>query len=289
MLALDAGNVNSYPGTGTTWIDTIGGLIFTLEGGVAFGSSFGGYLIFNAAAGQAATSTANQPYTLTQFTTEAWYYYTGANRGDVPCIITQTYNGGYMNFLMGFSASTFGVGPIVGYFTGSAFINTRGVSLTPNKWYHLVGSFDGGMLRMYVNGVLATSAASTTPTRYTAGTLRLMKRWDASEYMDGWLAVMRVYNRPLQDVEVLANYAAGCSRFGTVAPFDTSVRGRRMTSFCFCFCFICHLCLCVCLCSKLSDSRVCLVAFVCACHSPPAYLALLAATATQVRFVGNGE
>ena len=225
MLALDAGNVNSYPGTGTAWVDTIGGLIFTLEGGVAFGSSFGGYLIFNAAAGQAATSTANQPYTLTQFTTEAWYYYTGANRGDLPGIISQTFNGGYLNFVMGFSASIFGVGPYVGYYLppGDSFPHTLGVSLTPNKWYHLVGSFDGGMLRMYVNGVLAASAAFTTPTGYTAQTLRLMKRWAGSEYVDGWLAVMRVYNRPLQDVEVLANYVAGCSRFGTIAPVNTSV------------------------------------------------------------------
>ena len=32
VLNLDAGNVASYPGSGTTWTDTVGSKIFTLAG-----------------------------------------------------------------------------------------------------------------------------------------------------------------------------------------------------------------------------------------------------------------
>ena len=33
VLSLDAGNPASYPGSGTTWTDTVGGIPFTLNNG----------------------------------------------------------------------------------------------------------------------------------------------------------------------------------------------------------------------------------------------------------------
>ena len=42
VLALDAGNTKSYPGSGSTWTDTIGSNNGTLTNGPTFGSSDNG-------------------------------------------------------------------------------------------------------------------------------------------------------------------------------------------------------------------------------------------------------
>ena len=46
VLALDAGNTKSYPGSGSTWTDTIGGNNGTLTNGPTHSSNSGGYFDF---------------------------------------------------------------------------------------------------------------------------------------------------------------------------------------------------------------------------------------------------
>ena len=47
VLALDAGNTKSYPGSGTTWTDTIGGKTGTLTNGPTYSSDNGGAIVFD--------------------------------------------------------------------------------------------------------------------------------------------------------------------------------------------------------------------------------------------------
>ena len=46
-LALDAGNTKSYPGSGSTWTDTIGGKTGTLTNGPTYSSDNGGAIVFD--------------------------------------------------------------------------------------------------------------------------------------------------------------------------------------------------------------------------------------------------
>jgi hypothetical protein len=57
VLSLDAGNPASYPGSGTTWTDTISSIPFTLNNSPAYSSNNGGYLEFVPASSQWADST----------------------------------------------------------------------------------------------------------------------------------------------------------------------------------------------------------------------------------------
>ena len=47
VLALDAGNTKSYPGSGTTWTDTVGGNTGTLTNGPTYSSGDGGSIVFD--------------------------------------------------------------------------------------------------------------------------------------------------------------------------------------------------------------------------------------------------
>ena len=85
----------------------------------------------------------------------------------------------------------------------------------PTGWTQLVGTYDGTNLKLYMNGVLKwTSSLSTqyTPSSNNQG-MRLMRRWDTTDYVGGNLAIVRMYNRALSAAEVSTNYGASAARF----------------------------------------------------------------------------
>jgi Tfp pilus assembly protein PilE len=82
---------------------------------------------------------------------------------------------------------------------------------TAGTWYHLVGTFDGSLMRIYVNGEPCSSTASQTNIADTTGLLRIgqqktgQNRWFAGDIDD-----VRVYNRALSlsEIETLYNGSA---------------------------------------------------------------------------------
>ena len=102
LLSLDAGDTDSYPGSGTTWTDLIGGKIFTLSGSPTYSSDNGGYLNFVPASSQYAEASTSLS-TIKTWTVEAWHYYTGTNSGGTPSIVTEIYPGGTqdLNYSLG--------------------------------------------------------------------------------------------------------------------------------------------------------------------------------------------
>jgi hypothetical protein len=213
VLSLDAGDTLSYPGSGSTWTDTIQSKTFTLVNSPTYNSSNGGYLSFAPASSQYATSSTSLTSSLTTFTMEAWHYYTGTNSGGSPCIITETYPGvtSRINFSLGSNTTT---GLQSGFFDGAWKI-TNAQTLTANNWYHIVGTYDGAINKLYVNNSLVqnSSAIGATPSTSQGG-IRLMRRWDNAEYWGGRLAVVRIYNTALDTTQINQNYNTQRSRFG---------------------------------------------------------------------------
>ena len=210
---MDAGNASSYPGSGSTWSDLAGsGLTTTLYNSPTYNSANGGYLSFVPSSSQYAKTSASLS-ALTTWTVEVWHYYNGTYTGGQGCILSEVYVGGGINFFLGallVSAPQLQVG----FFNGSFNITPSGYTLPSNGWYHLVGTYDGSNIKLYVNNVLTQTTANTqTPTSGASG-IRFMRRWDNPDYWGGSLAVIRIYNGAIGASDVSTNYNASKARFG---------------------------------------------------------------------------
>lgn len=92
-------------------------------------------------------------------------------------------------------------------FTGSA------TSLSTTSYSHLVGTYNGSAVSLYLNGTLLSSTAasgtiSTGATTYISGYPSGGERWD------GAIDAIKVYNRALSASEVTQNFVAMRGRYG---------------------------------------------------------------------------
>lgn len=212
-LFLDAGNSSSYPGSGTTWTDLVSAKQFTLYNSPTYNSGNGGYIAFDPASSQFADAT-SLPASLSNWTVEAWHYYTGNNNPGSPCIVTEVYAGGPINYTLG-NCTDSGPNLQVGHWDGNSFNATpQGQVLTAGNWYHLVGTFDGTAHRLYINGAQVAITETTSPANSGSVGIRLMRRWDADQYWGGRLAIVRIYSSDIGAAGVAQNYTANRSRFG---------------------------------------------------------------------------
>lgn len=211
VLYLDAGNPSSYPGTGTTWTDVIGGKVFNLINGPGYDSGNGGKFYFYASDAQYAQCNTSLP-DLSTWTVGVWHYYTGNNVGSAPCIVTEVYPGATsnINYSLGFNNGGF----TSGLFDGQWRLTTS-YTFTPNNWYYIVGTFTGTELKLYVNNTLISSANYMgSPPISSQGGIRLMRRWDLGDYFDGYLSIVGIYDIPLSSGQISSIWNSTKSRFG---------------------------------------------------------------------------
>ena len=200
-------------GNDSVWTDTIGGMPFTLQNGVTYNNSNGGYLQFNPGNSQYAVSTATLG-TLANWTIEAWHYYDGTNTPAGDCIFTETYGGGDINLTLGAVDGTAG-DLQTAYFRAGFHATNTGYKLTTSTWHHVVGTFDGAALNLYVDGTLVNSTTDAGPAGTTGNQgYRLMSRWDAGGFWGGRLGVVRIYNTATNQAYITNTYNTEKSRYG---------------------------------------------------------------------------
>jgi hypothetical protein len=217
LLHLDAGNPASYSsGSPTVWNDLAGsGLTTTLYGGPTYSSANGGYLMFSPSSSQYGQTSASLSE-LATFTVEVWHYFDNTHSGNAPCILSEIWQGTPINFIIGCQNGwpylTTGF-----YGAGGWNVTNTDYQLPSVGWYHIVGTFDGSNIKLYINGALTrTQASSNTPTQSGLG-IHIMRRWDQNppeDYWGGGLAVLRIYSVALSGDQVVQNYGDGKSRFG---------------------------------------------------------------------------
>jgi hypothetical protein len=71
-----------------------------------------------------------------------------------------------------------------------------------NVWTHLALTFDGTTLRMFVNGVQASSTSVAGAAVVTSGPLRIGGNSVWGEYFKGLIDEVRIYNRALSAAEI---------------------------------------------------------------------------------------
>lgn len=220
MLHLDAGDPDSYGGSGTTWYDLTGNnRNATLVNTPTYDNvTAGGLFSFDDVSFEHATIP--NIGDLSTFTIETWCRVHKSLTGKVTSVITNQYNlSDRLNFSIGTNRSPTSYNMSFGYFKNPpGWINVNGFAPSLNTWYHLLGTYDGTSLKFYVNGTLGTQvSASATP--QSGGEIRIARRWDESatnsaNFFDGDISVVRIYDTALTSTQVTQNYDSEKSRFG---------------------------------------------------------------------------
>jgi len=212
IVNLDASNISSYSGTGTTWYDLSGtGNNAILANGVSFSTSYGGIFDFDGVDDYA------------YITDNATLDLAGDKSQGIWLYMDQSYSGrgmlGKADSSVNGMALTYGWGSGQG-FQNIAWNSANSPTLASNgadisNWYYVAGVQSGSTRYIYVigaNGFRVASFGSGNHTwnnalNFTIGTI-------GSYYTNMKAGAVHVYNRALSVNEVFNIYATQKSRFG---------------------------------------------------------------------------
>jgi len=215
VLYLDAANSKSYVSGSTTWNDiSRSGINGTLVNGPTFTGSNGGAIVFDGSNDSVNLNNNFSGSTENNVTVEALVW---LNVSQNTKIFTANYTqiNNPTGFGLGISDSN---NNIVKWFTGNlGTTNTifSTTTLANQQYYHAVGTYDGSIKRLYINGILEASASVNNGINNTATTASVgYLRYTNTQYFNGRIAITKIYNRALTAQEVLQNYNATKTRFG---------------------------------------------------------------------------
>lgn len=215
ILHLDAGNLNSYPGSGTTWYDLSGsGNDGTLVNGVGYDSANNGSLTFDGSNDHISLGDLDVS---TAFTISAWFKGNSTQPSNFAAVIMKGTNGILGNYaLVGDSSSSWvRLGFTNTASTNITVFNSSYTDLKANTWVNYTGTYDFSVLKLYRNGVeIASLTESSTPS-INNNTLSIGYRVDASVgAFSGRVSQALIYERALSGDEVQQNFDALKGRYG---------------------------------------------------------------------------
>jgi uncharacterized repeat protein (TIGR01451 family) len=144
---------------------------------------------------------------------EAWVRPTlaGQNGGIFEKTVGGRVNSQYMLFLEG------GVAKFRVRTASGALLPVDGPALPLNTWSHLVGTFDGTTLRLYLNGVLVSSVAAQGPLASGSGPSFVGRLGQSLYPFKGSLDEVAVFPGALSPARVRAHYLGGAVNLGLTA------------------------------------------------------------------------
>ena len=204
VLILDAANVKSYPGSGTTWNDVSGNSNSgSLINGPTFDGGNLGSIVFDGSNDYVQT---NINRSFTAMTLMGFIKRNGAQ---------VDYTGIFYSRGTSITGISFYSTNNLGY-TWNGAVNTYTFNsnlLVPNNtWCMVAMSVTSTAATLYVNTSSATNTVSHTST--TIDDLKLGQDDFGSRFMNGNIANVMMYNRALSPQEILQNFNATRSRFG---------------------------------------------------------------------------
>jgi hypothetical protein len=207
ILNLDAGNLSSYPGSGTTWTDISSSPTnATLINGPTYSSSNNGYLSFDGSNDYAQVSSSSKfAFGTGDFTLETWIY-------------PQSFSN-YLHMIALPEQNTFALKANVSdgqiYFYSPSYTtygSTSGWTLTLNTWNHVVFKRESSVGYAFLNGVSKGSKSGFTSS-FSTQTLNIHNGY-GSEFASCRISSVRIYNRALNSNEITQNFNAKKSIFG---------------------------------------------------------------------------
>jgi hypothetical protein len=224
VLYLDAANQKSYTGSGTTWKDLSGnGNDGTLVNGPTLVEGNLGSIEFDGVNDmiqiEHTESLSDDIFSNALFSTlDCWVNIKEFKNWT--CMINKAFSGSYSN--------TTGPG-LWSNINGYQFVVGTGVSGNPsggskvisfsantNQWYNIVGTVNGNVAHMYVDGVLhSTSTSSINEVQKNTSPIIVGNRClNCGPTLDGNINIVKIYNRSLSAAEIQQNYNATKGRYG---------------------------------------------------------------------------
>lgn len=227
VLALDAANPKSYPGSGNTWIDMSSNRhSATLNSSnTVYSTNFGGTFVFNGSNSTIQTTLTNYPLAswTEPFSAECWIYIPTSdvwNTTNRSGIFHRGSFVGYHGLFKGLTNNQV-IFSLRGNTGGANY--TTGI-ITRDSWYHLVGTWSGtnteALSNLYINGTLANSSnlSSVIVEAPEVGTPWIIGNptveGSTGSYFTGNVSSAKVYQKALSAIEVLQNYNAIRGRYG---------------------------------------------------------------------------
>ena len=220
VLALDAADKLSYPGSGTTWKDLSGNSNNgTLTNGPTFSAANMGTIVFDGTNDyvNVAYNSIFNPSTNVSFS--LWLTLTATdttirNPIDFGAVSDELY---FILWRADLSPKRWGFGVRQSDNT-YAETTSNASTFSTNVWYNLtvVASSAAGNVSLYINGQLDGSVVYNGTLKQNSGAILYIGAEGANSrrYWQGNIANTLIYNRALSATEVLQNYNATKSRFG---------------------------------------------------------------------------
>lgn len=211
-LHLDAGDLASYSGSGTTWTD-IGpnALNGTLTNGPTYDSNNRGSIVFDGSNDYVTCGTSTTLDFTGAYSAEAWIYATGWGGGGLGRVVDRRNSAttaGWLLFVEQASTSMkFGN-------NASSFIGGVSNSVALNEWAHFAGTFDGVTARLYKNGAEISNGSIAAAATAGSSICYVGNRADNTRSFAGRIASVALYARALSDAEVAKNFNAKRGRYG---------------------------------------------------------------------------
>ena len=225
VLCLDAGNTKSYPGTGETWTDIMGGDDATLENGPTFNSGNGGSIVLDGSNDYVLNANSGVlPDAMVLFTFSIWMYFDANPSGSFGSstkgsVIFSGNAVGKSEFIIkvnGTSGPPYSIsfGRYGGSTAGSCEVTNLDMPI--QQWHNVVLVRNGTSSQvMYLNGTsIGTGNVSnsfTSASMYIGGA---PSQALYSGYFNGKIGNILKYNRALTAAEVKQNFDAQKERFG---------------------------------------------------------------------------
>jgi hypothetical protein len=221
VLNLDAGNLASYPGSGTTWTDvSSNGNNGTLTNGPTYSSVNGGSIVFDGVDDVVNTSYGPQ---LNDFTVIAWFRSTGGTL-DYNRIVDKDYINGLWIGRNATNANSWGGGVLE-----SSAPYGRYITLTDNQWHMIVSRRQGTTHTIYGDGITNSASGTVSSTALSTATFSFGNWYNQNaQRLTGNISQVSIYNRALTEAEIQQNYNALATRYGltttgTTAPMVANV------------------------------------------------------------------
>lgn len=178
---------------------TASSLIYNSNNSFSFGgSSVSNYLSIPV------NSALNMP---SEFTLEAWVKPVSVTNDRAIIILGQSSYYLTIDSSLRLSVYCYGKSP-AGYHTDST-------ALTSGQWCHICAVWDSAQVRLYVNGILRKSVATTgTPNPVNYQVIMGSENNGSTRKLNGDIALGKIYNKALTGNEVKGNFAAIRGRYG---------------------------------------------------------------------------